>query len=478
MLNIGSLVVNSLDYIMIVDTNYKIVYNTRYDAMINDASRDYKSSDVLNKFYFDVYPGLDRKESSIRRCLETQNVVIMKEQRYSDYKGIEYVTNNVTLPLKRKGVLVAAVELAMDFEASGDVSLEDNNKRFDEFVQQVKAAAGMITFDSILTKNADMLACIEKCKVMANVNTPTLIYGETGTGKEMFAQAMISYSRMPKNKVVIQNCAAVPENLIESILFGTVKGVFTGAENKRGLFEEADGGIIFLDELNSLPFSVQAKLLRVLQDGTFMPLGSNKTKRVSVKVIGAINIDPIEAIESNILRKDLFYRFSGGLVRLLPLRERKEDIQLYMNYYLDYYSDFYHKNIKGVAKPVQDAFMSYDWEGNVRELKNAMETMIVSAKDNDYLTADYLPLYLHNRIFDKGGPALADVCTELANISKEDVIPYTEMTEKVDRILIKEALDRTRGNKTKASELLGIPRKTLEYKIEKLRLGEKVTIDR
>ena len=144
--------------------------------------------------------------------------------------------------------------------------------------------AGLITFDTILTDNEEMRRSIEKAKMLSTLPNATLICGETGTGKELFAQAMINYSGVPKRNVVIQNCAAVPENLMESILFGTVRGAYTGAENKKGLFEVADGGIIFLDELNSMPFHVQAKLLRVLQDGSFKPLGINEDKKISTKV--------------------------------------------------------------------------------------------------------------------------------------------------------------------------------------------------
>ena len=243
MLNIGSLLIDSLDYIMIVDKDYNIIYNTRYDLTLGDDSAESKKNEYLYKNFFEVYPNIKKEESNIVRCIETGEVIIRKNQRYEDYLGQIYITNNVTLPLKRKGELIAAVEITLDMDfKEKDKQLAEI--RFDEFVKRIKEASGQITFDTIITEDADMKRNIEKAKVLSTMPNPTLIYGETGTGKEVFAQAMINYSGVPKNNVVIQNCAAVPESLIESILFGTVKGAYTGAENHKGLFEVADGGII------------------------------------------------------------------------------------------------------------------------------------------------------------------------------------------------------------------------------------------
>ena len=322
MLNIGNLIIESLDYIFIVDKDYNIIYNSRYDQHFNGRSSEHSSSDMLNKSFFEVYPEMDRGNSNVIRCMETQSVIVNKKQRYQDYLGRRYFTNNVAIPLRSKGKLIAVVELAVDVEGD-DSHGEDGDKKFDEFILRLKKEADLITFDTILTRNDQMKACIEKAKFLSRLPNPTLLCGETGTGKELFAQAMITYSGVPRKKVVIQNCATVPENLMETILFGTVKGAYTDAENKAGLFLQADGGILFLDELNSIPYHVQSKLLRVLQDGTFRPLGSSGDRHVDVKIIGAMNIDPIEAIEKKIIRSDLFYRFSSGLISLPPLRRGK-----------------------------------------------------------------------------------------------------------------------------------------------------------
>lgn len=475
MLNIGSLVVNSLDYIFIVDKDYRIIYNTRYDEKLNDGADGTYPSGYFNKNYLEVYPSLNRENSSVIKCIETGEIIINKRQEYYDYLNNRYVTNNVTFPLMKKGNLIAVVELAMDVDENDDES-NDANRKFDEFVLRLKKDAGMITFDTILTENKQMRESIEKAKILATLPNPTLIYGETGTGKEMFAQSMITYCKVPREKVVIQNCAAVPENLMEAILFGTVRGAYTGAENKKGLFEQADGGVLFLDELNSIPYNVQSKLLRVLQDGSFRPLGSNRDKHVKVKVIGAMNIDPLEAIDEGIIRKDLFYRFSGGLITLLPLRERKEDIALFIKYYVDYYKRAYSKEVTGVDDEVRRLFMNYSWDGNVRELSNTIESMITSLKNGSILTKEQIPKYMLEKMSrDKENEENRENIEEgqeaeklISSNSHNGRIAYHDVLESVERKMVENALEMAKGNKTKAGEILGLPRKTLVYRMEKL----------
>jgi len=270
--------------------------------------------------------------------------------------------------------------------------------------------------------------------------------------------------------VVIQNCAAVPENLIESILFGTSRGAYTGAENKKGLFEEADGGILFLDELNAMPYQVQGKLLRVLQDGGFRPVGSNSEKTVNVKVIAAINIDPMKAIESKALRNDLFYRFSSSMIHLIPLRERKEDIAYYVEHYIKEFNAIYGKNVIGISNDFQDFLSTYSWNGNVRELKHVIESMIGTA-EGCQLDICHLPAYMYDRIHGEvSGWSSEERAIQLSNVPPDSTgsLNLSENVQNMEIKLIKKALQLCGGNRTKASDLLGIPRQTLNYKIGKL----------
>ena len=465
MLNIGNLVVDSLDYILIVDKDYRIVYNTRYDATLNEKSKEYDPSNILNKYYFDVYPKLKKEESSVVRCIETKQIIIMKHQVYYDYLGRKFVTNNVTFPIMRMGDLVAVVELAMDADEdsrTGDAS----NRKFDEFVFRLQKDAGLITFETILTEDERMKKAIEQAKMLSTLPNPVLIYGETGTGKELFAQSMINYSGVPKDKVVIQNCAAVPDNLMESILFGTVRGVYTGAENRKGLFEEADGGVLFLDEISTIPYTVQAKLLRVIQDGTFRPLGASSDKQVNVKIICAMNVDPVKAIEEGTFRADLFYRLSSGYIDLVPLRERKDDIKLFIRYYIDYFAQVYSKNITDVDPEVKNIFMDYSWEGNVRELRNVIESMVVSAKNKEILGVSDLPDYFLSKL-GLEGVTYTDNDVKAPADDRES-LTYHELMDRYEEKIIRRALEEAGGNISRAGEILDIPRETLRYRIKKL----------
>ncbi len=465
MLSIGSFLFNSLDYILIVDSKFHIIFNSRYDSRTN-IQTEYAAKDILNKNFFEVYTDVSREDSSIYRCMTTGEIVVQKNQRYHDYLGHEFVSHNVTLPIRRRGKIVGVVELAKDAEPLENVDSEESDVIFNEFLETLQRESGFITFSLIQTRNPEMRKNIDMARTLSKLPNPTLIYGETGTGKELFAQAMITHSGVPRNKVVVLNCATVPENLMESILFGTKRGIYTGAENRKGLFEEADGGIIFLDELNAIPYHVQAKLLRVLQDGTFRPLGDNRDKTVNVKIIAAMNVEPEEAMERNILRKDLFYRFSSSIIRIQPLRKRREDIELFIEYYIKHFQDLYGKHIRGITGPLRDAFLDYRWEGNVRELKNVIELAVEFAGDDEILGPEHLPSYLHQRLFDPAGhPAKGN------GEDPGEVLPLSQALESLERDLILRALRRSEGNKTRAADLLGIPRQTLTYKIKNLGLS-------
>lgn len=465
MLSIGSFLFNSLDYILIVDSKFHIIFNSRYDSRTN-IQTEYAARDILNKNFFEVYTDVSREDSSIYRCMTTGEIVIQKNQRYHDYLGHEFVSHNVTLPIRRRGKIVGVVELAKDAEPLENVDSEESDVIFNEFLETLQRESGFITFSLIQTRNPEMRKNIDMARTLSKLPNPTLIYGETGTGKELFAQAMITHSGVPRNKVVVLNCATVPENLMESILFGTKRGIYTGAENRKGLFEEADGGIIFLDELNAIPYHVQAKLLRVLQDGTFRPLGDNRDKTVNVKIIAAMNVEPEEAMERNILRKDLFYRFSSSIIRIQPLRKRREDIELFIEYYIKHFQDLYGKHIRGITGPLRDAFLAYRWEGNVRELKNVIELAVEFAGDDEILGPEHLPSYLHQRLFDPAGhPAKG------SGADPGEVLPLSQALESLERDLILRALRSSEGNKTRAADLLGIPRQTLTYKINNLGLS-------
>ena len=472
MIDFGGFSLNSLDYILIVDREFTIVYNTRLDKRLNIDFSDEDKINYINRNLFEVYPTIDKKTSSIVESMRTGEIVVRKSQKFKDFKGIFYITNNVTIPIVRKGIIVGAVELTKDVKTIYNVKNENVNmvidREEDDITNNIAADDSKFTFDDIITNDEKMLKIIEHAKTMSLSKNPTLIYGETGTGKEVFVQSMINYSGISRKKVVIQNCAALPQNLIESILFGTYKGAYTGAENRKGLFEEADGGIIFLDELSTLPYDVQGKLLRVLQDGSFRPVGSNIEKSVSVKIIAAMNVDPMEAIKNMQLRKDLFYRLSGGMIYLPPLRERKKDITLFVDNYIKMYNNMYGKKVCGITGKVENIFQEYDWEGNIRELRHIVESM-VSISQGSELDVEQLPAYMYDRVYNTGKKE--KTILEFENRFEKEEYNFNKIIMDKEIELIKRVMSLSGGNKTRAAELLGIPRQTLKYKIDKYKLN-------
>lgn len=461
-----------VDYVLVVNKDFEIVYNSRYDKEMGS-----KPLGRNEKNLFAVYPSLDKSNSSIAKTMSSGIPIFREAQEWSDVNGKIHVTQNLTLPIFHEGKVQGVIELTKDLTTVGDVEHKD------DYLQKVRSEGSFranrendakISFDDILTINDEMLAAVEKTKMFAMNDNPVLIYGETGTGKEMFAQALMNYAVGPKQKIIVQNCAAVPENLIESILFGTTKGSYTGAENKKGLFEEADGGIFFLDELNALPYHVQGKLLRVVQEGTFRPIGANYEKKVKVKIVAAINIDPMEAIKQNVLRKDLFYRLSGNMIYLPPLRERKDDIEYFVDNYIDIFNELYQKQVTGISEELREFFLTYDWEGNVRELKHVMESMVSMTK-NEVLQFSELPIYLHSKFYNEKAKDSSERDAVGEADEKGIYVNFTdnnydlrETVEQVERQMIMKVLASVKGNKTKAGELLGIPRQTLKYKMGKL----------
>jgi len=472
MLRCMDLVMNSVDYIAIIDSNFNLVFNTRYETNVNYTAQTVPRSEYINKKYYEVYPNLELEKSTIMRAIRTGEVVVGKNQTVVDFKGVELCTDNITIPIIRRGRTMGAIELArdvttVDFKTNEDL---EKNKEFDELIERMKAIHGQITFDSILTRNVRMKHVINYAKALAALPNHTLIYGETGTGKELFAQAMIKESGIPLSRVVTENCAAIPANLFESTLFGTIKGAYTGAENKKGLLEEADGGILFLDELNAMPYEVQGKLLRVMQEGTFRKLGSNTEKKVNVKIIATMNIDPEEAIEKRILRRDLFYRFSSSVVHIPSLADRPEDLEFFLDHFLKEYNKTYGKNIKGYDRKLTDLLRDYSWDGNVRELKHLVEAMVATSNEN-ILTVSDMPDYVYQRIV-KGQDSFEEehlsAVYQAPDLSGGNPVNMMKYLEDQERELITQALRQTGGNKARASRLLEIPRPTLIYRMEKL----------
>ena len=314
-------------------------------------------------------------------------------------------------------------------------------------------------FGSIIGQSSKMLALYDLLEKIAPTKTNILITGESGTGKELAAKA-IHYNSSRKDKpFVTLNCGAIPESLIESELFGHMKGAFTDAIiTKKGLFEMADEGSIFLDEISELPLLMQVKLLRVLQDKEFKRVGGTDDIRVDVRIISATNKDLEEAVKEKRFREDLFYRLNVIQMKMPPLRDRKEDIPILAAHFLKKYSEELNKNILKISPDALNMLLNYEYPGNVRELQNIIERAVALGNGNE-LTPQHLSSYLDEQIQSKRGAIDLDI--------PPDGIDLEKVIEEIDRALLLKALDRTKGIKKKAAELLRINFRSMRYRLEK-----------
>ena len=318
------------------------------------------------------------------------------------------------------------------------------------------------SFENIIGKSQAMMNVFELIKAAAPTRSTILIQGESGTGKELVARAIHLNSDRARHPFVVVNSGSLPPDLLESHLFGHVKGAFTGAvTDKKGLFEAADKGTIFFDEISSISLETQVKLLRVMQDKEFMRLGGTRTIKVDVRIIAATNTDLEELIEQKAFRKDLFYRLNVIKIELPPLRARKEDIPLLVKHFIELYNAENQKQVEGVSEDVLEILMDYDWPGNVRELENVLERAVVLSKSR-VITREALPPFLLS-----GKKIMFE---ELDNSS----LDLKEKTAEFQKKLILTALEKSGGVQKKAAEMLGLKPTTLNEMIKRLKINDRM----
>ena len=309
-------------------------------------------------------------------------------------------------------------------------------------------------FENIVASSPRMLEIFNLIKKVADYNSTVLIIGESGTGKELIAKALHFNSIRRDAPFVPVNCGAIPGNLLESELFGHIKGAFTDAtKDKKGLFEEAHTGTIFLDEIGEFPRELQVKLLRVLQEGEMRRLGDTKSIKVDVRVIAATAKDLGKEVQDGEFREDLFYRLNVIPIHLPPLRERKEDIPLLIDHFLKIFNEKMGKEIKGVDPKAMKHLLDYDWPGNVRELENTIERAVI-LEEGELLSVENLPLV--------GAQAASRSFTFLDS----DRFSLKDAQSEMEKELIKRALSKAAGNKSKAAKLLEISYRALLYKLK------------
>ena len=427
--------------IHIIDNKGDIIYYNSSAQNIDGIERE----KVYGKNLLDVYPSLTEETSTLLKVIKTGVPIHKQEQTFLNYKGEKITTVNSYLPIKSKNKIVGALEISKDITKVRKMSEEIvdlqsklyNNKGKKEKKENIESAT--YVFDDIIGVDRKMI----KLKTLALKAAPT---------DELFVHAIHNESPRRDQPFIAQNCAALPANLLEGILFGTIKGGFTGAEDRPGLFELANGGTLFLDEINSMPIELQSKLLRVLQDKRIRRVGDTKTIDVDVRIISAMNIAPEEALEKKQIRRDLFYRLNVVSFEIPPLRERLDDIPILMDYFISKFNKKFEKNIIAVSDDAMKIFKSQRWDGNVRELEHLLEG-IVSIKEGSTIEVEDIPLRL------KGKERFT---------SRESDNSLTEILEDKERELIIEALKSTNSNISQTAELLKIPRQTLQYRIKKL----------
>lgn len=436
---------NYFDGAIITDEKGVILYYTNLRTDLYDL----KLKEIIGRHILEIHPEMKEEESSILQVLKTGKPIYDRIEKLTTPHGQVMTNIYSTLPIIQNGKIVGAIDLSR--------CIDEGNERKNIVLPKIEAENGnyLYRLNDIITTSMKMKEIKTLIPRIANTDSSVMIYGETGTGKELIAQSIHTSSNRMSNSFVSQNCAAIPMNLLESILFGTVKGSYTGAENRPGLFEIANGGTLFLDEINSMEVSMQAKILKAIEEKKITRIGGLKPIQFNVKIISAVNEDPYECVKNKKIREDLFYRMNTVLIHIPPLRERTADISYLTDYFIAYYNSKMNKDVLGVSGEVQEIFKNYRWPGNVRELKNIIEGAF-NLIGSRFIQKVNLPQYLTKR-YEQEMEKLITIDENLSINEKVDIY---------EKKLIMYALDST-SSITAAAEKLKISRQALNYKLIK-----------
>ncbi|MCI8608050.1 MAG: sigma 54-interacting transcriptional regulator [Firmicutes bacterium] len=437
-------------------------YNGRID--INSLTE----KEVIGKSLFEVYPSVTQENSNILEVIrtgESKNNIYREEV---NYKGERYSALCDTVPIFDEDKIIGAIEVFL--------YLEERNKYMNIYLSEeergIREKQWML--EDIISASESMRLLKERIIKVSSTKSTVMIYGETGTGKELVAKAIHSNGTRKQKRFFSQNCAAIPENLLESLLFGTVRGSFTGAENRKGLFEVASGGTLFLDEINSMDLAVQSKILKVIEEQRIMRIGGTEEIPVDVRIIAATNEDPLACVEKGTLREDLYYRLKVVYLKIPPLRSRKEDIKPLVDYYIDFFNRTMGRNVKGVEPKVLTKFQRHSWPGNVRELRNTIEGAF-NLCEGDYLGLDDFDAYAlkqTSRSLDETASLEEETAVmEIGGVSLKEAVRRFEYG------LVTRVISES-DNLTRAAEKLGITRQTLNNKMKELKILERDTTSR
>lgn len=452
---------NYIDGLMITDKDGKIVYYKTYRPdLIN-----LKENKILGKNVLNIYPNLTSETSSIMRVLKTGEPIYNEKQYLESYDGQKLNVVNTTLPIVENDRIVGVIDVSQYMDPSYQrkevvISMASN-----------KGIKNLYEIDDIISNSKSMESLKSRIPMVASTDSSVLIYGETGTGKELVAQSIHTSSTRKQNIFVSQNCAAIPGNLLEGILFGTTKGSYTGAENKPGLFEIANGGTLFLDEINSMDIGVQSKLLKAIEEKQVTRIGGYKPIKTNIKILSAVNEDPLVSVREKRLREDLFYRLSAVQLNIPPLRERGDDLSYLVKYFIKEFNQKMNRDVLDIDSEVEWIFKNYSWPGNVRELRNIIEGAF-NVSSNRIIRKRDIAEYVYRKHpkseFDNFEDSNQDlILSEEKPFSKS----LPEMLEEYERKILIYAISNS-SSFVEAAEKLQITKQSLNYKLNKYNIKE------
>ena len=440
--------------------------------LLNDAAVKMDSivtQDVLGEDIASVYRPQDGKNLLVPQVIAEKRPLLGIRQYYSTRYGKNVDIVASSFPVVQNGQVLGGFSIMEDWSTIDSLHKQIMDLQ-DKLVERTagrnrnrSVLSAKYTFDDIIHISNMMNSVVAQCRQVAKTDSSVMIYGETGTGKELFAQSIHNESRRADGPFLAINCAAIPENLLESLLFGTEKGAYTGAERRAGLFEQADGGTLLLDEINSMNINLQSKLLRVLQDGVIRRVGGMNEIRVNVRVLSNINMPPYEAIEQKRLRRDLFYRLGVVNITVPPLRERREDIPLLAKHFIMQCNQKLVRAVRDIDHATLERFNTYSWPGNVRELQHAIEhAMNILPDDAAIITPEYLPAHI---TAEPGSavraPQMAQTATGSLSGAMQDMEHRT-----ICRVLREHG-----GNISESARVLQMSRQKLQYRIKRYKIN-------
>ncbi len=422
----------------------------RLDSMVTE--------DVRGETIDDVYCMLDGSKAAVPRVIQERRPLVNMRQYYGTRYGKHIDVVSSAFPVVQNGQVLGGFSMHKDWSEIDklnkkiiDLQAELLESHASHKPQVKSALAARYTFSDIISISPIMSGVVAQYKQVAKTDSSVMIYGETGTGKELFAQSIHNASRRAKGPFLAINCAAIPENLLESLLFGTERGAYTGAERRPGLFEQANGGTLLLDEINSMHINLQSKLLRVLQDGVIRRVGGSSEIHVDVRVLSNTNMPPYQAMEENRLRRDLFYRLGVVNINVPPLRDRKEDILLLAKHFIMQCNKKLARTVSTIDAATLEIFQAYDWPGNVRELQHAIEhAMNVLPDASSSISPQDLPAHIN---------------VQLPAAPADDSFQTT--VHSFERSTLCKVLQETGGNITQSARILKMSRQNLQYHIKR-----------